>query len=198
MSLALLESGHEQGLRMSDPGQPDLPSPLSGDHGGDDALFQAFRVLTPALRRFVARRMRQDGEVEDVLQDIAARIAARDRAVPVENKNAYLFSVASNLMKDRDRRGLVRRRDEHVALDDVEIADPAALQDEVIDGRQRLRRFMKALGALPRKEREAFVLHKVEGRTLQEAARRTGLSVAQVRKLIETASGRLARKVWKD
>jgi RNA polymerase sigma factor (sigma-70 family) len=164
----------------------------------DDPLFEAFRVLEPALRRFIANRVRNDADVEDVLQDLAARIIGRDREAPVENKTAFLFSIASNLMRDRDRRRLVRRQGDHVALEDVEIADPAALQEQIVDSRQRLQRFMAALKTLPGKEREVFLLHKVEGQTLLQAAERTGLSMAQVRKLVEQAMARLARKVWKD
>jgi RNA polymerase sigma-70 factor (ECF subfamily) len=175
--------------------KPDADPPAGQ---GDDPLHHAFMVLTPALRRFIAKRVRNSADVEDILQDLAARIAGRDRSAAIDNKTAFLFSVASNLVKDRDRRGLVRRQNEHVALDNVEIADPTALQDDVVDGRQRLRRLMTALGSLPRKEREVFVLHRVEGRTLLEAAQQSGLSLAQVRKLVERASARLARKVWKD
>src|SRR5262249_41167236 len=117
---------------------------------------------------------------------------------PVDNKSAFLFSIASNLMKDRERRRLVRRQGEHVTLDDMEIADPAALQDQVVEGRQRMQRFLAALDTLPGREREVFVLHKVEGQTLLQVAEKTGLSFAQVRKLVEQAMARLSRKVWKD
>lgn len=172
--------------------------PSSAKGGGGDPLFDAFRALEPALRRFVASRVREDADVDDILQGVAARVAARDRDVPVENKTAFLFSIASNLMKDRGRRRLARRQDEHVALDDVELADPAALQDDVLDGRQRLQRFLAALDALPRTEREVFVLHRMEGRTLLQVGEQTGLSLAQVRKLVERTMARLARKVWKD
>jgi RNA polymerase sigma factor (sigma-70 family) len=172
------------------------PPAAAGD--GDDPLFEAFRALAPALRRFIANRVRNDADVEDILQDVATRLAARDRDVPVDNKTAFLFSIASNLLRDRDRRRLVRRQGEHVALDDVEIADPAALQDQIVEGRQRLQRFMAALNTLPGREREVFVLHKMEGQTLLQAAERTGLSLAQVRKLVEQAIVRLTRKVWKD
>ncbi|MBO9545446.1 sigma-70 family RNA polymerase sigma factor [Caulobacter sp.] len=163
-----------------------------------DPLFSAFVALEPALRRFVASRTRQDADVDDILQAVAARIVARDRDVPVENKTAFLFSIASNLLKDRGRRGLARRQGEHVPLDGVELADPAALQDDVLDGRQRMRRFLAALDALPGKEREVFVLHRMEGRTLLQVGEQTGLSMFQVRKLVERAMTRLARKVWKD
>lgn len=172
------------------------PSMAKGDCG--DPLFEAFRALEPALRRFVASRIRQDADVDDILQGVAARVAARDRDVPVENKTAFLFSIASNLLKDRGRRRLARRQGEHVGLDEVDLADPAALQDDVLDGRQRLRRFQAALDALPGKEREVFVLHRMEGRTLLQVGEQTGLSIAQVRKLVERTMARLARKVWKD
>ncbi len=172
--------------------------PTTAKGGCGDPLFEAFRALEPALRRFVASRIRQDADVDDILQGVAARVAARDRNVPVENKTAFLFSIASNLLKDRGRRRLVRRQGDHVALDDVELADPAALQDDVLDGRQRLQRFQAALNALPGQEREVFVLHRMEGRTLLQVGEQTGLSIAQVRKLVERTMARLARKVWKD
>jgi RNA polymerase sigma-70 factor (ECF subfamily) len=182
------------GHAVTDPAkQPSTPK-----GGCGDPLFDAFRALEPALRRFVASRIRQDADVDDILQGVAARVAARDRDVPVENKAAFLFSIASNLVKDRGRRGLARRQGHHVALDDVELADPAALQDDVLDGRQRVRRFLAALDALPGKEREVFVLHRMEGRTLLQVGEQTGLSLSQVRKLVERAMTRLARKVWKD
>lgn len=182
------------GRAVTDPAK----QPSIARDGSGDPLFEAFRALEPALRRFVASRIRQDADVDDILQGVAARVAARDRDVPVENKTAFLFSIASNLLKDRGRRRLVRRQGEHVALDDVELADPAALQDDVLDGRQRLRRFLAALEGLPGKEREVFVLHRMEGRTLLQVGEQTGLTLAQVRKLVERAMARLARKVWKD
>ena len=177
---------------MTDPAKP---ASTARDAAGDP-LFEAFRALEPALRRFVAARARQD--VDDILQGVAARVIGRDRNVPVENKTAFLFSIASNLLRDRGRRGRARRQGEHVGLDEVELVDPAALQDDVLDGRQRLRRFWAALDALPVKEREVFVLHRMEGRTLLQVGEQTGLSLAQVRKLVERAMARLARKVWKD
>jgi len=163
-----------------------------------DPLFHAFRVLEPALRRFIAGRTRNNADVDDVLQDIAARVLSRDPAVAVENKSAFLFSIASNLMRDRGRRRLVRCQGEHVALESVEIADSAALQDQIVDSRQRMQRFLAALDTLPEKEREVFVRHRMDGHTLLRVAESTGLSYTQVRKLVEQAMARLARKVWKD
>jgi RNA polymerase sigma-70 factor (ECF subfamily) len=176
----------------------DNRKPLAVEAGEGDPLFQAFRALAPALRRFVANRVRNEADVEDVLQDVAARVLGRDLEAAVNNKTAFLFSIASNLVKDRNRRRLVRRQGEHVTLDNVEIVDPAALQDQIVDSRQRMQRFLAALKTLPMKEREVFVLHKVEGCTLLQTAEMTGLSLAQVRKLVEQALARLTRKVWKD
>lgn len=170
----------------------------AGQSGGNDPLLDAFRTLEPALRKFIAVRARNSADTDDILQDVAARILTRDPAIAVENKSAFLFSIASNLMKDRDRRRLARRQGEHVTLESVEIADASASQDDIVDGRQRLKRFVAALDALPAKEREVFVRHRMEGHTLLHVAESTGLSFTQVRKLLEQAMARLARKVWKD
>lgn len=173
-------------------------SPVTGPTMDSDPLFQAFQVLEPALRRFVAARVRNAADTEDVLQDLVARVLSRDPLVPVDNKSAFLFSIASNLLKDRDRRRVVRRQGEHVTLDNVEIPDTAALQDQIVDSRQRMQRFLAALNMLPAKERDVFVRHRMEGQTLLHVAESTGLSVTQVRRLLEQSMARLSRKVWKD
>lgn len=165
---------------------------------GGDPLFQTLHALEPALRRFIAARVRSLADVDDVLQDIAARLAARDPRAVVDNKTAFVFSIAANLLRDRKRRGHVRRDSGHVMLDDVELADPAALQDEVVDARLRLRRLSAALDRMPGEQSMVFVRHRIQGRTLSQVAEESGMSVAQVRRLLERAMTRLARKVWGD
>lgn len=171
---------------------------VTGQGVDNDPLFQAYCALEPALRRFVATRVRNTADTEDVLQDLVARILSRDPAVAVDNKTAFLFSIASNLLKDRDRRRVVRRQGEHVTLDNVEIPDTAALQDQIVDSRQRMERFLTALNTLSAKERDVFVRHRMEGQTLLHVAESTGFSVTQVRRILEQAMARLSRKVWKD
>lgn len=43
--------------------------------------------------------------------------------------------------------------------------------------RQRLNRLHAAVAELPERQRQAFILHRVEGRTVQETAERMGISL---------------------
>ena len=75
-----------------------------------------------------------------------------------------------------------------------EVADePSA--DEVVASRQRLKALVEAVEDLPEKTRQAFRLHKLEGHSHVETARRMGISVSTVEKHISSALKTLTRRL---
>lgn len=160
-------------------------------------LMSAFLELRPALRAYIVKRVRTPQDAEDLLQDMASKVlTAPDNSIA--NQQAYLFSVASNLLKDWRRRHVLRDGVEQIAIYDFDFADDAALPSTVLDGRQRLGRLQRGLRRLPPDMRQAFVLNRIQGLTLAATAEETDLSVARVRKLVERALTRLSIYVWRD
>ena len=62
------------------------------------------------LMRFIRRRAPNESEVEDMVQDVFVRIAARDSSEPVEHLGAYVMRTAQSVIADRRRRWRSRRR----------------------------------------------------------------------------------------
>jgi RNA polymerase sigma factor (sigma-70 family) len=153
------------------------------------------------LVRFFAARLGSRAEAEDLVQDLYIRISGMENLGPIDNPSALLHRIGSNLMLDRMRsqkRAGARDSDWRAANTSTvaghEIADePPA--DEVVAGRQRLQALVEAVQDLPEKTRQAFQLHKLDGHSHVETARRMGISVSTVEKHISSALKTLTRRL---
>jgi len=165
------------------------------------ALLGLYEEKRANLVRFFAARLGSRAEAEDLVQDLYIRISGMDGLGPVDNPSALLHRIGSNLMLDRlrsQKRAGARDndwRDVHTTVvAGQEIADePPA--DEVLAGRQRLQALVEAVEDLPEKTRQAFQLHKLDGHSHVETARRMGISVSTVEKHISSALKTLTRRL---
>ena len=165
------------------------------------ALLGLYEERRANLVRFFAARLGSRAEAEDLVQDLYIRISALETVGPVDNPSALLHRIGSNLMLDRlrsQKRAGARDSDWRDANTTVvaghEIADePTA--DEVVAGRQRLKALVEAVEDLPEKTRQAFQLHKLDGHSNAETARRMGISVSTVEKHKSAALKTLTRRL---
>jgi len=142
---------------------------MTGLKAGDaSALASLMERYWFPIVRFVARSGDGWDEAEDTAQEVFVRLW-RDRATwrSGGSVRAYLYQVARNLIVDRARRAEVRTRSTDEARRVVgRVATPV---EEAMRGELRAD-FEAALAALPERRRQAFVLVRLEGLTLKEAA----------------------------
>lgn len=87
--------------------------------------------------------------------------------------STWLFTICRSVAKDRRQRAHVRHEvPDHDGLLFVQDTGPDAL--ELVDHRQRLEVTKELLEDIPAEQREAFVLHEVEGLTGEQIAARMG------------------------
>jgi RNA polymerase sigma-70 factor (ECF subfamily) len=138
-----------------------------------------------------------DGDAEDHVQEVFARIVARDGGEPVGNLNGYVLRVAASVLADRGRRRLARHADAHVAFDPDLHADEEIDAERVLGGREELRAATGALLGLPERTRTVFVLRRLEGWRFVEIARHCGISVSAAEKHMVRAVRHLAAEMEK-
>lgn len=152
-----------------------------------DAINTAYR---PALVSFFARRIHSMVEAEDLTQEVFMRLAGANLET-VEKPEAYLFSIASNLLRDRARRQRVRDgiRDEIKQMPDlgIELLDP----HRVAEGQDMLNALYAALDELPEKMRRIFILYRIENVAKKTIAEQFGLGESSIDKYIGRAMGLL-------
>src|SRR2546425_11352607 len=86
----------------------------------DERIAEAIGRDRARLRRFIASRVPDAGDVEDILQDVFHELIEAYRMMrPVEQVTAWLFRVARNRITDRFRRRLREGEPLDVELDDA-------------------------------------------------------------------------------
>ncbi|TSB02588.1 RNA polymerase sigma factor [Sphingorhabdus contaminans] len=138
--------------------------------------------LERALTHYIRRNLRDPDAVTDVRQEIYERalLGAR-RDLPI-NTQAYLYTIARNLLINTARRAQIVSI-EHVAeLEDVRHEVDMLETERHLNARDELRRAMAALEQLPPRCREVVRLRKVEGYTTRETADHLGVGIDTIEK----------------
>jgi RNA polymerase sigma factor (sigma-70 family) len=139
-------------------------------------LTEIFRREQGRLRSFVRRRVADEGDAEDILQDVFyALVEANWLTRPVEQAGAWLFRVARNRIIDffRKKRPV---QFEAEGLEDLLPSADAGPEEAYV--RSLLwEELEQALAELPEEQRAVFIAHEIEGRSFKELAAETGASV---------------------
>jgi RNA polymerase sigma factor (sigma-70 family) len=141
----------------------------------------------PRLRNFIRKRVLDESETEDILQEVFYELVQAYRLMkPVERVGAWLFRVARNRIIDRfrQRKPEVARNDpwleqiegEFFHWEDL-LPSPDAGPEAAYARGVLLDEIEAALDELPDEQREVFVAHELEGRSFKELAAATGLSI---------------------
>lgn len=146
------------------------------------------------LLRFLQGAARDRETAADIAQESYARLLAVQQAgETVAEPRALLYRTARNLLIDQHRRAEVRGAQFFPESEDAAqamecVAGPQALEPEAAAmSAQSVNALLTAIGALPLRCREAFMLHKFDGLSQAEVARQMGISVTMVERHIKLA-----------
>lgn len=162
----------------------------SGDEG-DNALLRDALQFRPALLHYFRRKTSNANEIEDLVQDVFLRIAARGGADPVGNLGGYIFQTAASVAADRHRRQIVRHVEDHVPFDPEAHADADFDAAHILEKRQSLHSALAVLNGLPERTRAIFAMRRLEGQSYRDIAKIFGISVSAVEKHMLRATQRL-------
>ena len=149
------------------------------------------------LSGYFRRRVREDHEVEDLVQDVFARVVARDSTEPVGNLGSYILRTAMSVLADRSRRRATRQADLHVVLDTDRHGDEELDPERILSGKEELNAATGALLALPERTRTVFILRRLEGYRHGDIARHLGISISAVEKHMVRAIRHLSAEMEK-
>jgi RNA polymerase sigma factor (sigma-70 family) len=153
----------------------------------DRRIDDAVRRDWTRLRNFIRRRVADDDDAEEILQEVFYELVETYRLMkPIEQVSAWLFRVARNRITDLFRKkkpvafsdvpAAVSEDGEALRLEDL-LPSPDAGPDAVYARSVLIEELDAALDELPAEQREAFVAHEIEGHSFKELSVETGLSV---------------------
>ena len=158
-----------------------------------DARFRA------SLMSYFLKRVGNRSEAEDLTQETFARLVGSQSFEDAEVARAYVFRVASNLLRDRARTIARRRGVAVLPLDTLPGGAEAGIVEEigperVVIARERLGEVLACLDELGPRTKSVFILFRLEGMKQKDIAALYGMGHSTVEKHVMAAVLHLAKR----
>jgi RNA polymerase sigma-70 factor (ECF subfamily) len=147
------------------------------------------------LRNYLRKRLAAAADVDDVIQEIYLRIARYPTPDAILNTQAFVMTIAANLLRDRFAMAVRRRHDLQVPYDEAALPCRRPSLELQLEAEQTLAIVLAALSELKPKTRDALILHRFRNLTYPQIAERMGLSTSMVQKHINQALVHITRKL---
>ena len=134
------------------------------------------------LLRLLIARTGDQSEAEDLLQEIWVRLHAAETG-PVANGRSYLYRAANNAFLNEKEHEKIVLKHLKKASNPVDHENPEYLM-QMDEFHEKLK---NAIASLPQKEREVYLLSRVEKKTYAEIAEITGLGVKAIERRMSKA-----------
>jgi len=149
-----------------------------------------------ALQSYFQRRIRTKSDAPDLAQEVYARMLRVSSTEAIRNPQVYLYTVASNLLKERAV--LERREADYQKIDEASVEEAlGALPplDGALEDREMVEHLGTALEQLPPRWRTALILQYRYALTYQEIADRLGVSSNMVKKYLAQGLAHCRRRM---
>lgn len=142
-------------------------------------IARLFAEQKKALEAFVARRTGSSQVAADLTQESFLRLARLPADKKIDNLPAFLFTIASNLIRDHQRQVIRRERlDAGEPSEDLPCGAPGA--EEQLASQQEQRLMQAAIEALPEATRHIFLLYHVDELSYREIGERLQITPRSV------------------
>ena len=140
----------------------------------------AYRDFRSKLQSYLARRLRNPDDVEDVLQDVFVRVTRNEQALKnVREPLAWLYTLTNSALVDH-----LRKQRNYVGLADSDVENiPALADEESNDGFSDC--LLPLVDYLPDKYKNAIRFVDMGGGKQTELATDTGLTVSAAKSRVQ-------------
>jgi len=149
-------------------------------------IIQTIKSYGKSLLGFIRRRVKNDADAEDILQDVWFQFSSVINSEPIEQTGAWLYRVANNKITDKHRKKsetllddmLVTGNEEEDTTDfkDILLTEAKTPETEYLRNLFWEQLFF-ALDELPEKQRQVFIWNELEDISFAEIADLTGDNV---------------------
>lgn len=150
----------------------------------DSKTFEhIYKTYAKDIRRFLFYKTQNINRAEDLMQDVFVKLWDNCNKVDYDKVKSYIFSIANNMFLNEVKHdNVVRKYNEHNKKADTnESPEFIMLEKEFLD---KLNRTIKNL---PEKQRQVFLMNRIEKKKYKEIAEQLGISVKAVEKRMHQA-----------
>ena len=152
----------------------------------DRQIAEVIAEQRSRLRSFIRKRVPNESDVEDLLQEVFYELVAAHRLLmPIDYVTGWLFSVARNRITDFFRKkrpetfadaAVENEEGELLRIEEL-LPSPDAGPEALFLRKMLFDELELAVGELPEEQREVFIAHEIEGRSFKEMSAESGVNV---------------------
>lgn len=145
-------------------------------------LLKTIQDYGKGLLSFIRRRVKNDEDAQDILQDIWYKLSSAVNTAPVEQTSAWLYRVARNQITDKHRKHSESLLDDIFSDDDDPDYSAILFPDSSTPETEYVRNLFwehlfKALDELPEEQKQVFIWQEIDDIPFQQIAAQTGVNV---------------------
>lgn len=161
-----------------------------------ELLFGKYRS---ALARYLVKLLHNEADAAELLQETYLRLLEQASLDHLEaNARAYLFRVATNLVRDKARRDTVRARGQHDSADEKELVSDQPSPSKQVEWDQTLAKVKRAVLGLKPQCRQIFVMSRFKGMSYPEIAKVLGTTTRTVERNMSMAIAHVKAEIGEN
>lgn len=142
-----------------------------------------FKNYAKEVKRFIFFKTRDMDAAEDILQDVFVKLWVNCKTIAYESIKGFLFTIANNLFLNTVTHQKVVEKHQLMYSKEGLSESPEYLMIE----QEFYLKLENAIKNLPDKQREVFLLSRIEKKKYKEIAEHLGISVKAVEKRMHSA-----------
>lgn len=164
----------------------------------DDLLSEWFRKWRKPLRNFLGHRASiPPSDVDDLAQEVFARLLRYSEAELVENPQGYLFRIASNVATEWRERARIRYPHDDTWLESIEIHMDAC-PEGIYESEEFAKEVQAAMDTLPPRQNQILRMHVFDEMTYKQIAAELNLTYRIVLRDLTRAYSTLRMTIEKE
>lgn len=150
-----------------------------------------FNTHSKTLYNFVYYKCGDQQQAEDIVQDAFIKLWKNCAKVEFEKAKSFLFTVARNLFLNEVAHKKIVLQHQSIPKKESTNVTPQYLLEE----QEFMKKLEDAIASLPEKQREVFLLSRIDKKKYSEIAEIVGISVKAVEKRMSLALIALREKI---
>jgi len=158
----------------------------------DEKNFESiFNDYSKSLRNIIYYKCGDMALAEDIIQDAFIKLWKNCKKIVFFKSRSYLFTVANNNLLNHISHKKVVLRYEQKPHSDINNQDPQF----IIEEKEFMSKLKNAIDELPEKQRETFLLSRIDKKSYKEISEISGVSIKAIEKRIHYALISLRNKL---
>jgi RNA polymerase sigma-70 factor (ECF subfamily) len=142
-----------------------------------------FKTYAKDIRRFLFFKTQDTNAAEDIMQDVFVKLWDNCKNVNYNKVKSYLYSIANNMFLNEVKHNKVVQNYNQLHKKEATNESPEFILLE----KEFLEKLENTIAMLPEKQREVFLLNRIEKKKYKEIAEQLNISVKAVEKRMHQA-----------